>query len=365
MATRMLPNAVHFKEFVNDPVTGHHYTGTCGETALATAMVCSTPQIESTQDAINLMTSMTREMMALKWADSPQGSTTTSHLRDEAHRRGFTTEDSNFTDSAKVTHPRFIGYSEPLDMTWLHEILLAEAGVRPIVLEVARAGNLDSFNGGNDERGVEYHFICVVGIDPDGYWCNDGDNSAISSHLVLYPWSEIQQARPCGILILNMQEAPVATAPAASNVPTGWKDSANGDAKNFDGVLTAPNGVVVIKGFRQWVLTHSWVANNTPMAVEAHIGTGSIEPGNASIGPGARQDFRFCSLGWTEKGSTYEIAVGQDIVALEKSLATALALVDDLKQHASQPGAVVLTQQQKDDLAAMAALRLTLNEKAS
>lgn len=357
MATRMLPNAVHFREFQNDPVTGHHYTGTCGETALATAMVCSTPKIESTQDAINLMTSMTREMMSLGWADKPQGSSTTRRLRDEAHRRGFTTEDSNFTDSKKVTHPRFIGYQEPLDMTWLHEVLLAEAGVRPIILEVARAGNLDSYNGGNDERGVEYHFICVVGINPDGYICNDGDNSAIAQHLVLYPWSEIEQARPCGILILNMQEAPVATAPATKGVPSGWKD----DGKT----LTAPNGVVVVQGFRDWVLAHAWDAKNTPLAKEAVISSGSIEPGNAAVGPGSRQDFRFGSLGWTQAWNVYEIAVGQDIVALEKSLAAALAMVEDLKQHASQPGAVVLTQQQKDDLAAMAALRLTLNEKAS
>lgn len=199
--TRMLPNAVHFREFQNDPVTGHHYTGTCGETALATAMVCASPPIESTQQAIDLMMAMTREMMGLGWAGKPNGETTTAHLHDEAIRRGFSIEASSY-----------ISYQEPLDLNALHTLLLAEAGVRPIVLEVARAGNLNSYNGGNDEPGVQYHFICVVGIDPDGYWCNDGDNSAITQHLVLYPWSELEQARPCGVLVLNMQEAsPVAT----------------------------------------------------------------------------------------------------------------------------------------------------------
>ena len=193
---RMLPNAVHFREFQNDPVTGHHYTGTCGETALATAMVCATALIENTADAINLMMSMAREMIALGWASNPQASTTTAHLRDEAHRRKFATDDSHY-----------VSYQEPLDMNWLHGVLLEFAGIMPIILEVARAGNLDSFNGGNDERGVKYHFICVVGINADGYVCNDGDNSAISSHLVVYPWSEIEQARPCGILMLEMQEA--------------------------------------------------------------------------------------------------------------------------------------------------------------
>ena len=99
----------------------------------------------------------------------------------------------------------FVGFSESLDMLKLHTLLLGLAGVKPIVLEVARAGELDSYNGGNDERGVNYHFICVVGITPDGYVCNDGDNSAIEQHLVVYPWSEIEQAKPCGILVVEME----------------------------------------------------------------------------------------------------------------------------------------------------------------
>jgi hypothetical protein len=347
---RMLPNTVHFREFQNDPVTGHHYTATCGKTALAAAMVCASPKIESAQDAINLMTSMTREMMALKWADSPNGATTTAHLEEEAvTKRGFQRDD-------------FISYEEPLPSDALHKVLLAKAGIEPIVLEVARAYNLHSLNGGSDEAGVQYHFICIVGICSQGYYVMDGDNADIEAHLVLYSWTTLEAAVPCGLLVLKMQEAPVATpVPATKGVPTGWKD----DGTN----LVAPNGVAVVKGFRDWVLAHPWDAKNTPMAVEQHISGRSIEPGNPAVGPGARQDFRFCSLGWTQAWNVYVIAVGQDLVAVEKSLdaanaalASAQTLIAQLQAKLNQPAPVPMTQKQKDELAALDALVAALKE---
>jgi len=73
------------------------------------------------------------------------------------------------------------------------------------------------------------------------------------------------------------------------------------------------------------VLARNWDANNLPLAGEQVIRSGSIEPGNASIGPGSRQDFRLTSLGWTESRNVYVIYVGQDIRALEQQLANAPA----------------------------------------
>jgi hypothetical protein len=115
-----------------------------------------------------------------------------------------------------------------------------------------------------------------------------------------------------------------------SDVPTGWKD----DGKT----LVAPNGVPVVMGFREYVLGHSWDANNWPLAAEQVVSSGSIEPGNVSIGPGSRQDFRLTSLGWTETRNVYVIYVGQDIRALEQQLAAANAHVTQLEQQlANQP----------------------------
>lgn len=185
MTTRLLSNALHFSEFQG----GYH--GTCGETALATAMVCASPQIEDTPTAINLMLAMTRELISLGWA-SASGATTTQHLRDEASKRGFASDAASF-----------IGYQQPLNLDTLHTLLLGTAGIKPIIVEVARAGVLPG-----DEIGVQYHFICIVGITDTGYICNDGDNANISQHLITYSWQQLQAAVPCGVLVLDMEQTP-------------------------------------------------------------------------------------------------------------------------------------------------------------
>ena len=182
---RMCPNAESFREFYG----GYH--GTCGETALATALVVATPPIESQAQAIALMLSMTKELIGLKWA-AASGSTTMGRLHDEAIRRKFA-----------VDAATFISYKEPLDQTELHNLLLTTAGVKPILIEIARAGNLPG-----DEKGVQYHFICVVGICHQGYIVNDGDNAAANAHLVLYTFDQIMAARPCAQMVIDLQAAP-------------------------------------------------------------------------------------------------------------------------------------------------------------
>ena len=113
-------------------------------------------------------------------------------------------------------------------------------------------------------------------------------------------------------------------------IPSGWKD----DGKT----LVAPNGVPVVRGFRDYIMARSWDAKNWPLAAEQVVSSGSIEPGNAAIGPGSRQDFRLTSLGWTQARNVYVIYVGQDIRALEQQLAAANAHVAQLEQQLqSQP----------------------------
>lgn len=53
-------------------------------------------------------------------------------------------------------------------------------------------------------------------------------------------------------------------------------------------------------------------------------------------------------------------ALREEIYRIKPQLQTALALIDDLKKHAENPSAVVLTPQQKEDLANMEVLRVTL-----
>ena len=121
----------------------------------------------------------------------------------------------------------------------------------------------------------------------------------------------------------------LATGGATVGIPTGWKDSAGGDVTKFDAVLTAPNGVVVIHGFRKWVLTHPWASDNWPERAEEH--RDSVEWGNDTIGAGARQDFRTASLGWTAARDVYQIWTGGDLLALEHNLSDANAQIGQLR----------------------------------
>ena len=117
-------------------------------------------------------------------------------------------------------------------------------------------------------------------------------------------------------------------------VPGGWKD----DGKT----LLAPNGVPVIRGMREYVLNYSggWESDNLPLAPEYQ--TAQIEPGNSHIGPGARQDFRYRSLGCPHDLATdtwkpvYRIWTGQDIRALEQQLSAANQHVAQLEAQVQQ-----------------------------
>lgn len=104
-------------------------------------------------------------------------------------------------------------------------------------------------------------------------------------------------------------------------VPTGWHD---------DGAtLSGPNGVQVVKGFRNFILAGSWDADDWPLAPE--YTSSSVEPGNPSIGAGSRQDFRKSSLGWTASKGVYRIWVGQDIQAYARLVASLLAKIANAK----------------------------------
>ena len=69
-------------------------------------------------------------------------------------------------------------------------------------------------------------------------------------------------------------------------VPSGWSDDGTS--------LVAPNKVVVVKGFRNFILSQPWEADDWPLAVE--YASASVEPWNPAIGPGSRQDFKKGSL---------------------------------------------------------------------
>jgi hypothetical protein len=112
------------------------------------------------------------------------------------------------------------------------------------------------------------------------------------------------------------------------SVPDGWKD---------DGVtLTAPNGVKVAQGFREWVLSHSWDSSNIPLETEYHADSVLIH--NTALGGGQRQLFRDCMLWWTpQQGVRQEPFLGWELDAAYKQIAQLQAAIDGLKNTPPPP----------------------------
>lgn len=102
-----------------------------------------------------------------------------------------------------------------------------------------------------------------------------------------------------------------------AGVPVGWRDDGT--------VLTAPNGITVRTGFREWVLTNPWDTDNVPLAEEE--AANPVELGfTQTHGPqsGTRQLFLYTELCWTAARGVYVASVGRELcTALQKLAAPA------------------------------------------
>ena len=130
-------------------------------------------------------------------------------------------------------------YREPWPEAEWHPLLLANAGRKPIVLQVANAEALPG-----DERGVRYHFICVEEVDSRGYPTGDGDNAAApGGRLVTYDIGQLAAAQPCGMIVCE----PVSAGTSASSA------SSTKDAAGATGAAGAIDLTGVGEGVRQWI----------------------------------------------------------------------------------------------------------------
>ncbi len=163
----------------------------------------------------------------------------------------------------------------------------------------------------NDPHGLG-HVLLIVGYDTNKQTVvvHDPLRANPSGQPADYSWAGFQAAKFHDLCEVHGAALPLVGG-SKVGIPEGWHDDGT--------TLMAPNGVAVVKGFRQWILTHPWDSDNYPLAVERTLP--SIEPGNPSIGAGSRQDFRLTSLGWTPSRNVYVIWVGQDIVALQAQVA--------------------------------------------
>lgn len=108
-------------------------------------------------------------------------------------------------------------------------------------------------------------------------------------------------------------------ATMANIIPTGWKDNGS--------TLSAPSGVAVVKGFRDFVLSFpgGWQADNTPRGPEY------IDAGGHS-----RQDFRFCSLGWLNSTAKF-LPIGDELADVKAQLGPLQAQLMVAKANQADP----------------------------
>jgi len=104
----------------------------------------------------------------------------------------------------------------------------------------------------------------------------------------------------------------------ATMIPQGWQDK--------NGILIAPNGFQVVRGFRDYILnSNGWPAWNWP--VENEHGQTPLEISNTKLGGGTQQLFRLQPLGWTPSGGVFPEWTGPEILALRAEIATLKAQI--------------------------------------
>ena len=104
-------------------------------------------------------------------------------------------------------------------------------------------------------------------------------------------------------------------------VPAGWHDDGT--------TLVAPNGVHIMHGFRTWVLSHDWDANNLPLGPE--FGRQQLEDSNPSLGGGTQMIFRWTMLGFTQQRGVFQEWIGQELLHARQQKAALSAQVQQLK----------------------------------
>ena len=179
----ILPHAVHISEFFDG------FTGTCTQTALAVCLGIANGVDASQESMLDITTVMIGKKLC-----AANGAATVAAVAQEARSRGYSID----------TEWDFGAMGD-----W-HEKLKTNAGIRPILLQVANGQALmDADTGARDEGGLHYHAIAVVGYqDGSGYICADGDNPQVTDRFQVYNYATLASAQPCGLLIINRKIQP-------------------------------------------------------------------------------------------------------------------------------------------------------------
>lgn len=170
------------------------------------------------------------------------------------------------------------------------------------------------------------HVILLTGVEGNNFLVRDSANIIAPNTLRpgprVYDASKMQLISATAVVPSWMPQpgyplqVKKGSVVSSTHIPDGWKD---------DGAtLTAPNGKIVVKGFRARILSDAnWQAVNIPL--ENEHGVSSEEMSNPSLGGGTQQIFRLSVLEWTQARGVYEMWVGQELLAVRAALHDALS----------------------------------------
>lgn len=162
------------------------------------------------------------------------------------------------------------------------------------------------------------HVIVLTGLDGSNFLVRDSANIAPPNSLRPGPRRYDATILVSGLVSATVAVPPWKPRPASANPPTptqekpmskipdGWKDTGS--------ELIAPNGIKVIRGFRDHVLNYpnGWSSSDWPL--EAEQGLSVVELALHS-GEGTRQIFRTKMLVWYAARGVLEAWVGAELLA--------------------------------------------------
>jgi len=202
----------------------------------------------------------------------------------------------------------------------------------PLIVGGAESSFHDLALGGNIPypwRPLGGHFIVLTGVNHDGnYLVRDSAN--ITDQVSLRPGPRTYDSAQMQLFGATVIVPPWLPAPPADfdprkqptdALPPGWRD---------DGLtLIAPNGHKVVRGFRDYVLSHAWHPENVPLQEEQ--GRDPLEESNPSLGGGTQQIFNWTMLEWTPARGVFIAWIGQELLHLRADKAALAAQVADLE----------------------------------
>ena len=248
---RIIPNVAHISEFSTGS-DGSRYNGTCTEASAAVVLTSALGLSTDYQTVVDLMVDIVHALQSRGEA-SGNGAAKTVSIGADMALRGASI-DTQWNYEADQMPQDWRGY------------IRANAGIRPIFMQLANAAGIVDSNGVPEDGGVQYHAIAIVGVTDAGYLVSDPNNPNIQNDLDTYPMFALEAASPCALIGLNIStQQSHLSGGATMTIPTGWTDDGND-------TLTAPNGLTMSGGFRaQTLAATNWDPANVPGEPEMHF----------------------------------------------------------------------------------------------